>query len=109
MTQTETALLTELTNGDAPTHLLRTRTRIDCGRWWRSNPVWLCITASELILFAVARRRYTERLPLDLCSTSHYLPSTGELVIAPSSESMRIKKLSLTPREALDTLDFLKK
>lgn len=106
MTQLESALLTELTNGADPGLLLRSRTRIDCGRWWRSTPVWLCITASELILFAVARRRYTECLPLALCSTSHYLPATGELVIAPA-DSLRLKKLALTPREAVNALDFL--
>jgi hypothetical protein len=106
MTELESALLTELTGGAEPKLLLRTRTRIDCGRWWRRTPVWLCITASELILFAVARRRYTERVPLADCAASHYAPTTGELVIDPT-ESLRIKRLSLTPRKALDALDFL--
>lgn len=104
----ESALLKELTGGAEPKLLLRTRTRIDAGRWWRSNPIWLCITADELILFAVARRRYTERIPLADCQASHYAHSTGELVIDPT-ESLRIKRLSLTPREALNALDFLKK
>jgi hypothetical protein len=104
----ESALLQELTGGAEPKLLLRTRTRIDCGRWWRRNPVWLCITANELILFAVARRRYAERAPLADCHDSHYAHATGELVIDPT-ESLRIKRLSLTPREALDVLDFLTK
>lgn len=104
----ESALLKELTGGAEPKLLLRTRTRIDAGRWWRSNPIWLGITADELILFAVARRRYTERVPLADCQASHYAHSTGELVIDPT-ESLRIKRLSLTPREALNALDFLKK
>jgi hypothetical protein len=108
MTQLESALLTELTGGAEPKLLLRTRTRIDAGRWWRSNPIWLCITADELILFAIARRRYTERVPLAECQASHYVHSTGELVIDPT-ETLRIKRLALTPREALNALDFLKK
>jgi hypothetical protein len=108
MTQLESALLTELTGGAEPKLLLRTRTRIDAGRWWRSNPVWICITSSELILFAVARRRYTERVPIADCHASHYAHSTGELVIDPT-ETLRIKHLSLTPREALSALDFLTK
>jgi hypothetical protein len=108
MNALESALLTELTGGAEPKLLLRTRTRIDAGRWWRSNPVWLCITANELILFAVARRRYTERVPLADCHASHYAHSTGELVIDPT-ETLRIKHLSLTPREALNALDFLTK
>lgn len=108
MTQLESALLTEITGGTKPEFLLRTRTRIDCGRWWRRTPVWLCITSSELILFAVARRRYTGRVPLSDCIASHYSHATGEFVIAPN-ETLRIKRLSLTPREALSALDFLTK
>ena len=102
----ESALLTQLTGGAEPKLLLRTRTRIDCGRWWRRTPVWLCITAHELILFAVARRRYSERVPLADCAASHYAHATGELVIDPT-ETLRIKRLSLTPREALNAFDFL--
>jgi len=108
MNETESALLQELTGGAEPRLLLRTRTRIDAGRWWRRNPVWLCITADELILFAVARRRYSERVPLADCQASHYAHATGELVIDPT-ETLRIKHLSLTPREALNALDFLTK
>ncbi|MFN4942899.1 MAG: hypothetical protein ACK5G9_03795, partial [Akkermansiaceae bacterium] len=78
MNQLESALLDELTNGGDPELLLRSRTRIDAGRWWRRNSVWICITKSELILFAVARRRYVERLPLADCRGSHYLAATGE-------------------------------
>ncbi len=108
MNQLESALLDELTNGGDPELLLCSRTRIDAGRWWRRNSVWICITKSELILFAVARRRYVERLPLADCRGSHYLAATGELVID-SSDTMRIKQLKLTPREALKALDFLTK
>jgi hypothetical protein len=108
MNPLESALLKELTGGAEPKFLLRTRTRIDCGRWWRKTPVWLCITSNELILFAVARRRYTERAQLADCLASHYAHTTGEIVIDPC-ESLRIKRLLLTPREALNTIDFLTK
>jgi len=107
MTSLESALLTELTAGAGHKLLLRTRTRIDCGRWWRKTPVWLCITKTELVLFAIARRRYSERVPLTDCRNSHYAPSSGKLVIDPA-ESLRIKQLSLTPREALNALELLK-
>jgi hypothetical protein len=108
MNELESALLEELTGGAEPKLLLRTRTRIDAGRWWRRTPVWLCITAHELILFAVARRRYADRVALAGCQASHYAHATGELVIDPA-EKLRIKRLSLAPREALDILDFLTK
>jgi hypothetical protein len=104
----ESALLQELTGGAEPKLLLRTRTRIDCGCWWRSTPVWLCISGSELILFAVARRRYSERVPRADCQASHYAHATGELVIE-SATALRMNRIKLTLREALNTLDFLKK
>lgn len=106
MNDLESALLEEITNGEEPRLLIRTRTRIDAGRWWRPTAVWLCITARELILFAVARRRYTERIPLSDCINSHYAHSSGELVIDPA-EALHMKHVKLSPREALDTIDFL--
>jgi hypothetical protein len=106
MNDLESALLDELTDGADPELLLRSRTRIDAGRWWRHNSVWICITKTELILFAVARRRYVERLPLADCRGSHYLAVTGELVID-STDALRIKHVKLTPREALKVLSFL--
>jgi hypothetical protein len=108
MNDLESALLDELTDGADPELLLRSRTRIDAGRWWRRNSVWICITKSELILFSVARRRYVERVPLADCRGSHYLAATGELVIE-SKDTLRIKHLMLTPREALKALNFLTK
>ena len=106
MNQLESALLDELTDGAEPELLLRSRTRIDAGCWWRPAPVWICISGSELIVFAVARRRYVERVPLADCRTCHYLAATGELVID-SAESLRMKRVNLSPREALDVIDFL--
>lgn len=106
MNPLESALLDELTDGAEPELLLRSRTRIDAGRWWRRTPVWICITASEFILFAVARRTYVERIPLSDCRSSHYAAISGELVIDPA-ESLRIKHLALTPKEALRVIDFL--
>jgi hypothetical protein len=106
MNTLESALLDELIDGAKPKLLLRSNTRIDAGRWWRRTPVWICITSNELILLAVARRQYVERVPLSLCISSHYAPVTGELVIDPA-DSLRIKHLALTPRQALDVLAFL--
>lgn len=106
MNHLESALLDELTDEAEPKLLLRSRTRIDAGRWWRGTPVWICINGSELILFAVARRQYMERVPLTECHDSHYQAATGELVID-SAETLRMKRLKLTPREALNVIDFL--
>lgn len=107
MNRLEEQLLREETGGAEPRLRIRTGTRIDLGRWWRSSPVWLCVVGSDLILLAVARRRYFERVSLADCRDSHYVHASGELVIDPT-EKFRFKHLSLTPREALDVLDFLK-
>lgn len=107
MNELEEKLLREETGGAEPKLRIRTGTRIDLGRWWRSNPVWLCVVGDELILLAVARRRYFERVSLADCRDSHYVHATGELVIDPT-DALRIKHLSLSPRDALDVLDFLK-
>lgn len=107
MNELESALLEELTGGVEPKLLLRTRTRIDAGRWWRRNPVWLCITDNELILFAVARRRYVERVAIEDCQASYYSHAVGELMIKPV-ETLRFGSFALSPREALSVLDLLK-
>lgn len=106
MNELESALLKELTGGAEPKLLLRTRTRIDAGRWWRRTPVWLAISGNDLILFAVARRRYSERIALTDCHEAHYAATTGELVID-SAENLRMKRLMLSPRDALNAIDFL--
>jgi hypothetical protein len=108
MSEAEAQLLDELVGEAEPELLLRSRTRIDAGRWWLKSPVWICITKSELILFAAARRRYFDRVPLENCRSSHYAAITGQLVIDPV-ETLRIKHLTLTPKEALEVLKHLNK
>lgn len=105
MNQLESALLKELTGGAEPKLLIRTHTRIDCGLWWRNTPVWLCITQAEIIIFAVARRHYIERISIGKCTKSYYEPSNGKLVIV-SELSLRIGQLALSLREALKVLEF---
>lgn len=107
MNELELNLLRRETGGAEPTLCIRTSTKIDAGLWWRRTPVWLCVVGSELILLAVARRRYVERVAIADCQASHYSHATAELVIDPT-EGMRIKRLSLSPREALDVLALLK-
>ena len=106
MNELEQQLLRAECGAIDPKLCLRTGTKIDAGRWWCRTPVWLCVVGEELILLAVARRRYFERVKLADCQKSHYSHATGELVIEPT-EQLRMKHLSLTPREALDVLPFL--
>ena len=99
----EDLLWQELTGGVVPRLRLRTRTRIDAGRWFRTNPVWLCVTSDEVILLAVGRRRYLERIPISACSASAYNHAGGELVLSPA-EGVRFTRLRMKPSEALKVL-----
>ncbi len=106
MNTREQQLLNE-TIGTAGTQLcLRSRTRIDTGRWWRRSPVWLCVTNDELVVLAIARRRHLERIAIADCSDSHYNHATGELVIAPD-ESRHLNCFKMSPRDALRILKIL--
>jgi hypothetical protein len=106
MTAVERKLLSEETGGAEPLVCVRSRTRIDAGRWWRKTPVWLCIARNELILLAVARRRYLERVAIADCQASHYCHATGELVIE-TPAALRFNRLALSPRQALEILQVL--
>ena len=57
----------------------------------------------ELVVLAVGRRRYVERVPLAECRDSHYAHASGELVIAPAA-ALRFKRIRLSPREAVQVL-----
>ncbi len=85
---------------------VRSKTRIDTGRWWRSSPLWLCVTDDELVLFAASRRKYLQRLPITDCRDSHYCHITGELVIEAAVE-MRFSRFVMPPTDALRVLDAL--
>lgn len=106
MTPLEKSLLLEACGGLEPRLLLRTGTRIDAGRWWRTTPLWLGIDGDDIFLLAVARRKYIERVPLADCRASRYCHSSGQLMIAPT-ESLRINQISLSPGEALRVLDAM--
>ena len=107
MNQREKQLLNEEAGGAEPRLCLRTDQRMDTGRWGRHSPVWLCVMEDALILLAVGRRRYLDRVPLADCRTSHYAHATGELVIEPA-ETLTCSRLAMPPREALNVLDLLK-
>lgn len=106
MNDIEKALLQELT-GDAALRLcLRTKTRVDAGRWWRRVPLWLCVTDKQLVLFSVARRRYVQRVDLQACSASSYCHASGALVLRPV-EGLEFDHIVISPADALKVLAFI--
>ena len=107
MNPLEEQLLKEETGGAEPRFILATGTRIDTGRWWRRSPVWLCLVGDELVLLAVGRRRYLERIAVADCPDTHYNPAAGELVIEPG-ETLRFPRLRMPMADALNLLELTK-
>lgn len=103
MNELELELLREAVGNAEPQLCIRSGARIDAGRWWRRTPVWICLVGGELVMLAVARRRYIEKVALSACASSHYSHATGELIIAPA-ENLRYNRFRLTPREAIRIL-----
>ena len=103
MNHLEHQLLREECGATEPRLCLLSATRIDTGRWWRRSPAWLCVMDDELVLLAVGRRRYFERISIADCRASHYNPATGELVIEPG-EALRTNRFKISPAEALRIL-----
>jgi hypothetical protein len=106
MTPLEKTLLLEACDGREPQLLIRTRTRVDAGRWWRSTPLWLGVDGANLFLLAVARRKYLERVPIADCHQSRYCHSSGLLMISPT-ERLGINHVALTPGDAIRVLDAM--
>ena len=107
MNEQEIALLSEEVGSVSPELSVKARRGIDAGRWWRRTPVWVNIYDDELVVLAVSRRRYIERVPLSECGDSTYCAATGELIIAPY-EGLEVSRFAMSPRDALAVLSYLK-
>ena len=103
----EQQLLREEVGDAEPRLFVLSRARVDAGRWWRRTPVWICVVGEELVMLAVARRRYIERVAISECEGTHYNHAAGELVIEPG-EGLRMNRFRVSPRVALKILSMLK-
>lgn len=106
MNELEQQLLRQQVGVNSPTLTIRSRVKIDTGRWWRKTPLWLCVVGEELVMLAVARRQYAEKIAIAECPNSHYNPATGELVIEPG-ENLRFSRFKMTPSEAIQILKII--
>jgi hypothetical protein len=89
-----------------PRLAVRSKTRIDTGRWWCRTPLWVCVTEQDVVVLAAARRNYLQRFPIADCRASHYCHITGELVIEAGNE-LRFSRLAMSPTDALGVLNAL--
>lgn len=102
----EQQLLLAETGVTEPRLCIRSNTLVDTGRWWRQSPVWLCVTDDELIMLAVARRKYFARISIKDIHASRYHHAGGELVIEPG-ESLPIHRFQLPLHDALRILHLI--
>ena len=103
MNPREQLLLHSVVGDSEPRLCVRSQTRIDTGRWYRRSPLWVCVAGDQLVMLAVARRRYTSTMPVNDCQDSHYCNATGELVIEPG-EKLEYNRFKMSPRQALRLL-----
>jgi hypothetical protein len=89
-----------------PRLCIRSQTRVDTGRWWRPSPVWLCVAEGDLIMFAVARRKYIARISLRDIHASRYHHATGELVIEPGKGLLH-DRFRLPLQDAISILNLI--
>lgn len=108
LSEPEDALLLEALTGRVPRLLLRSSTRIDTGSWLRRTPLWLCVTQTELLLFAASKRRYLQRNPLIECKGTQYCHTTGSLQLQPT-DHWRFKTIALPPTDALKVLEHIER
>ena len=78
---------------------------MDTGGWFGDRQVWASVTSDELFLVAAGKRPLLERVYLQDCYSSHYNPSSGEVVIA--TESLMCNQLAFHPGEAMELLKAL--
>lgn len=107
MNKRESHLLSEVTDAARARLCIRTKTRIDVGLWWRPKRAWICVADDQLVMLAVARRRYVARKPLAEIKDSYYCHASGQLVIEPG-EDLTFNRFRVTPREALQVLKEVK-
>ncbi len=106
MNRLERAVLNAETGGADVLLAVRSKTRIDAGRWWRRTPLWLCVTDNDVVVLAAARRQYVQCVPIADCQGSHYCHTTGELVIE-AGEDLRFRRLAMCPVDGLRVLQAL--
>ena len=99
-------LLLEQAGGAEPALSLQTGTKVDTGRWFVRSRLWLCVTDSQLLLLAAARRQYAEVLDLATLQDTYYSHATGQLVLEPT-EGVRYSQIYLAPIDALRVIGLI--
>jgi hypothetical protein len=106
MNKVEQAVLHNELGDVSPRLAIRCRTRMDTGRWWIKDPIWLLALDDRLVLLAASRRRYIQQVPFSELAQSYYCHQTGELVLAPYEE-LTVNQMAMKASEAIHLLRVL--
>ena len=99
-------LLREHCNPDDAREMVRSRTAIDVGLWFRWRRIWVCGTDDRLVLFAEGPRPYVQAASYRELRTSFYCHPSGELVCVPAPD-LAVHSLAMGPAVAWRLLGLI--
>lgn len=103
----EKRLLSEQLGDDEVAWLVRTRTKVDVGLWFRKRKVWCCLAARRLVLFACGKFPVTCSIPVGELKKTRYNHITGELILSPA-ENAGVRCLRMPPLDAFELLSQIR-
>lgn len=109
MSAPERELLMRAAKGQEPVLASCSDTYIDTGRWWRTTPVWVCVTKDKVVLLAAGKRQYVEGFDRTECRDSYYCHIVGGIVLVNKGNSQpRFGHLRMSPLDGLRVLDAIR-
>ncbi|MDA0321577.1 MAG: hypothetical protein O2923_02515 [Verrucomicrobia bacterium] len=103
MNYRESAVFQEHLDPDHVVGLIRTRTRVDVGMWFRKGRVWACMQPAELVLLAQGKRPWVQHIAHESLRESRYNHVTGEVALAPG-QNLPLSSLRVKPLEGIELL-----
>lgn len=103
----EKRLLMEQLGDEEAAWLVRSRTKVDVGLWFRKRKVWCCLARQRLLLLAAGKTSVVENVPVDDLKKTRYNHITGELILSPA-EGARIRCLRMPPLDAFELLSQIR-
>jgi hypothetical protein len=96
----------QVLDGEDVYMVVRTRSRIDVGSWFRSARIWMWALRRELLLVAAGWAGpwpYVQRVPFSQLTQSVYNHVTDQLVLAPAN-GVPVKALGMSPTRGYQVL-----
>lgn len=107
LSKREKNLMEEIIGDEAPAWLVRTRTKVDVGLWFRKRAVWICLVQKNLVLFAAGKTPVVDRIGVENLKKTRYNHITAELILSPA-ENVLIRSLRMPPLDAFELLSRIR-